>query len=127
MFTVKHNLALDVLSSDDFYQLAIKFIAYGISLYDLNNPYQKAKRAFKHLRRDKLRQIFINVAFQKHRKILQKFEELPYVSLALDEGKTANYQNLHFILESPFTDLPSYPFDTIRIEGGKAVHYVLVF
>lgn len=124
MFTGKHNLALDVLSSDDFYQLATKFIAYGISLYDLNNPYQKAKRAFKQLRRDKLRQIFINVAFQKHRKILQKFEELPYVSLALDEGKTANYQNLHFVLESPFTDLPSYPFDTIRMEGGKAVHYV---
>lgn len=68
--------------------------------------------------------VLINVAFQKHRKILQKFEELPYVSLALDEGKTANYQNLHFVLESPFTDLPSYPFDTIRMEGGKAVHYV---
>ena len=66
----------------------------------------------------------INTAYKKHRKIISQFEDVPYVSLALDEGKTSGYSNLHFVLESPFTDLPSYPFDTIRMDGGKAPHYV---
>ena len=66
----------------------------------------------------------INTAYKKHRKIISQFEDVPYVSLALDEGKTSGYSNLHFVLESPFTDLPSYPFDTIRMDGVKAPHYV---
>lgn len=123
-FTGKYNLSLNIFSSDDFYNLACKFIAFGISLYDLNNPIEKARKNFRQMKRDKLRSTLIKVAYKKHRKILDAFEDIPYVSLALDEGKTSSHQNLHFVLESPFTDLPSYPFDTLRMEGGKAKHYV---
>lgn len=56
--------------SEDFYKLACKFIAFGISIYDLNNPYEKARRCFKRLRRNKLRYTLINAAFKKHRKMI---------------------------------------------------------
>lgn len=126
IFTGKYNLSLDVLCSSDFYNLAINLISLGLinsksAKYD---PLEEAKSLLRPIKRDKLRYILVNTAFKKHRQIMMNFKKQKYVCLALDEGKTEGYHNLHFVLECPNSDLVSYPCDTIRMNGGKAIHYV---
>mgnify|MGYP001043890419 CR=1 FL=1 len=124
-FTGNKNLSLNILSSSEFYELACQFIAYGLSQNSNEpNPLCRAHLLFKQLHRDRLRSLMVRTAFNKHQEILQQFSKLPYVSLALDEGTTAKYQNLHFVLESPGSGLASYNCNTLRMKGGKAHHYV---
>lgn len=126
IFTGKYNLSLDVLSSPDFYNLAINLIALGLTNSNkvIYEPLEEAKSLLKPIKRDKLRYVLVNTAFKKHRQIMANFKKQKYVCLALDEGKTEGYQNLYFVLECPNSDLVSYPCDTIRMNGGKAIHYV---
>lgn len=124
LFTGKFNLALDVLSSDEFYELSLKLIAFGLQYKNDKNPLVKARTIYQPLRRYKLRQCLVERAFEKHREIINRFANLIYTSLAIDEGATCGFQNLHLVLEAPNTELPSYPFDTIRMNGGKAINYV---
>lgn len=112
MFTGKYNLSLDVLSSPDFYNLAINLIALRLTNSNkvIYEPLEESKSLLKSIKRDKLRYVLVNTALKK------------YVCLALDEGKTEGYQNFCFVLECPNSDLVSYPCGTIRMNGGKAIH-----
>lgn len=38
------------------------------------------------------------LAFQKHRQTLTRFAQVPYCSIAMDEGTTSGLKNLHFVL-----------------------------
>ena len=66
----------------------------------------------------------MNTAYRKHRATLNKFSVLPYASVSMDEGSTQGISTLHFVVESPLTCLKSYPFYSVRMEGGKAKNYI---
>ena len=85
------------------------FITYGLTLGFVSNPAELATKSFKPIRREKLKYIMMNVAYQKHREILNKFSSFTYVSVAMDEGSTVGIQNLHFVVESP----------TVILQGWK--------
>lgn len=101
IFTGKYNLSLDVLCLSDFYNLAINLIALGLinSKNFKYDPLKEAKSLLKQIKRNKLKNILVNIAFKKHRQIMTNFKKQKYVCLSWDEGKTEGYQNLHFVLE----------------------------
>lgn len=115
-FTGAKNLSLDILSSDEFYDLAVHLIAYGLVQHKVVNPLGKAKSVFRQLKKDKLRSIMVSTAYRKHRKILREYSQQPYKCVALDEGTTYGFQVLHFVLENPLLSLPSYICNTIKME-----------
>ena len=90
----------------------------------IDDPLIQAHRIYNSIGRDKLRSYLIEEAYQKHRKIINSFADLPYTCIAIDEGETVKYKNLHFILECPEQYMRPYPFNTLRMRGGKAEHYV---
>lgn len=124
VFTGKYNLPLNVLSSTDFYNISCDLIALGITKKQTDDPLLQSRRIYNPIGRDKLRSYLVEEAYQKHRKILSSFSDLPYACVAIDEGETVKYKNLHFILECPEQFMKPYPFDTIRMRGIKAIHYV---
>ncbi|KAK8880887.1 hypothetical protein M9Y10_003586 [Tritrichomonas musculus] len=124
IFTGKKNLSLDVLASDEFYEMACMFIAFGLTLSCSHDPINIARKAFNQIGRDKLRYIMMNTAYRKHRATLNKFTALPYASVSMDEGSTQGISTLHFVVESPLTNLKSYPFYPVRMDGGKANDYI---
>ena len=102
-FTGKYNLALSTLSSQDFYTICCKLIAFGISQktkHDLD-PMSQAISFYRPLSKDKLRAYLVEEAFKKHQRILHSFSKMPYICVAIDEGTTLKYHNLHFVLECP--------------------------
>ena len=123
-FTGKKNLSLEVLSSQDFYDLSCKLIAFGLASKKDQYPIENAHMLYHPLKRDKLRLYLIDEAIKKHKEMIKKFADLPYSCISLDEGTTSKYQNLHAILENPNEYLQSYPFATLRMHGGRAKHYV---
>ena len=130
-FACKHNLALNVMASDDFYEICCDLIAFGMAQPALPPPLntdlsrsERAKRIFPQMKRDALRKTLISAATRKHKQIMHSYSLLPYTSLALDEGTTASNHNLHFVLECPISDLPSYPFSCLAMNGLKAPDYV---
>lgn len=125
IFAGKKNLPLETITSDEFYDMIYVFITYGLTLGFVSNPAELATKSFKPIRREKLKYIMMNVAYQKHREILNKFSSFTYVSVAMDEGSTVGIQNLHFVVESPISKtLKSYPYYTTRMEGGKTKDYL---
>ena len=124
IFTGKANLPLNCLASEDFYQLSIMFIAYGLTLAKSKSPRATALKYFNRIKRDKLKYIMTKMAFQKHGIKMKQFSKLPYASIAIDEGTTSGIQNLHFVLESPLTSLKSYAYKTVQMQGGKAADYI---
>lgn len=123
-FTGMKNLSLEILSSNEFYDLAVHLVAYGLVQHKVANPLGKAKSVFRQLHKDKLRSIMVSTAYKKHRNIISKYSEYTYTCVALDEGSTSGYQVLHFVLENPLSNLVSYTCQTIRLEGLKAPDYV---
>ena len=104
--------------------MACLFITYGMQLQNPKACATSALKSFNKIGRDKLRYVMTNTAYRKHRITLSKFASLPYASVAIDEGSTLSIQTLHFVIESPLTDLKSYPFTSVRMNGGKACHYI---
>lgn len=119
-FTGKYNLSLDTLSSQEFYDLCLKLISLGTPKRSLI----QSSPLYHPLRRDKLRAYLVDEAIKIHRQRLRMFSNLPYTCLSIDEGTTKGYHNLHFILENPLNHRGPHPFDTLRMTGGKADHYV---
>ncbi|KAK8864776.1 hypothetical protein M9Y10_010301 [Tritrichomonas musculus] len=103
IFTWKKNLSLNVLTSEEFHNLAIMFISYGASLNSCPKPNEVALKSFASIKRDKLKYIMTTTAFKKHGRTLALFSQIPYVSIAMDEGKKSKNQNLHFVIEAPFS------------------------
>lgn len=124
IFTGEMNLPLDTLTSDSFYQLAIDFISFGLFNANVKNYREKALELFRPIKRDKLRYLMTNEAYKRHRSILTKFSKIPYVSVAMDEGTTAHNQNLHFVLENPLSNIPSYPYNVVKMKGSNTDCYL---
>ena len=124
LFTGKKNLSLDLLTSDEFYELAIDFIKYGLEIAGDMHAEEKALKSFKQINRDRLRHIMTTEAYKNHKYILQRYANLPYTCIAMDEGKTSGRQNLHFVLECPRSDLKSYPYKIVCMKGGNTQCYL---
>ena len=125
-FTGKMNLSLGTMCSNEFYKLSNKLIAFGSQLTP-NQLLQQEKegRFFEQIKKDKFRHIMIATATAKHTKTMHRFSLFPYVCLAIDEGTTARYKVLHFVLEYPKGSCPSYPCTNVRMTAGKAKDYVI--
>lgn len=124
IFTGEMNLPLDLLTSDSFYNLAIDFISFGLFNARVKNYRDKALELFHQIKRDKLRHLMTTEALQRHKKILTKFSKLSYVCVAMDEGTTAHYQNLHFVLENPLSIIKSYPYTIVNMKGSDTTSYL---
>lgn len=124
LFTGKKNLSLNLLTSEEFYKLAIDFITYGLQIAGDKHAEEKALKSFKNISRDKLRYIMTTEAFKQHRAMLSKFAQIPYCCIAMDEGTTSGNKNLHFVIESPLTDLKSYPYTIVKMKGGNTKCYL---
>lgn len=124
IFTGEMNLSLDLLTSDSFYKLAIDFISFGLFNAGVRNYRSKALDIFHQIKRDKLRYLMTTEAFKRNRSILTKFSKFSYVCVAMDEGTTAHIQNLHFVLENPLSNTPSYPYTIVRMKGGNTDCYL---
>lgn len=124
IFTGKKNLSLEVLSSQQFYDLACKFIQFGTQFPKIADPVNEIPKRFKRLKRDKLRCVLIDTANMERRKALKRFAQCTYTCLALDEGTTASKKNLHFVLECRVGHHNSFPCRTIQMKAGKAKDYV---
>ena len=42
----------------------------------------------------------------------------------MDEGTTAHNQNLHFVLENPLSNIPSYPYTMVKMKGVNTECYL---
>lgn len=54
----------------------------------------------------------------------KKKKNFHYASVSMDNWSTQGFSTLHFVVESPLTNLKSYPFYAIRMDGGKAKDYI---
>lgn len=124
LFTGMKNLPLDLLCSEQFHQLAIDFITYGLEIAGDRRAEEKANQSFNKINREKLRHIMTSEAFKHHRSILNQFSQVPFCCVAMDEGKTSGHMNFHFVLECPQTTLKSYPFNIVRMKGGNTDCYL---
>ena len=124
IFTGEMNLPLDLLTSDSFYNLAIDFISFGLFNAGVRNYREKALDIFHQIKRDKLRYLMTSEAYKRHRSILTKFSKFSYVCVAMDEGTTAHNQNLHFVLENPLSNIPSYPYTMVKMKGVNTQCYL---
>ena len=127
VFVGKYNLSLETFSSNDFYELSIDMVAFGMSKSQnkyTNDPLANARFFYYSLSRDKLRQYLVKEAYAKHSAILRSFADVPYACVAIDEGTTMKCHNLHMVLECPQMQYKPYPFETIKMKGGTASHYV---
>lgn len=126
ILTGKLNLSLNVLTSQEFYKLACKFIALGLCQYSVKGSHSHSMLLFRPISRDTLKQTMVDLAYKKHQEVLGCFSDQPYNCLALDAGTTFNVQYLHFVLENTLAGLPPYPCRSDILLGSKATHYVPV-
>lgn len=55
---------------------------------------------------------------------MSEFKNMPYVAIAIDEGKDALKKNLDFILENPFCKMEPYPYMALEMEDQSAEGYL---
>ena len=78
LFIGMKNLPLDLLCSEQFHQLAIDFITYGLEIAGDRRAEEKAHQSFNKINREKLRHIMTSEAFKHHRSILNQFLQVPF-------------------------------------------------
>jgi hypothetical protein len=125
IFIGQKNLSLDLAASDEFYDLLINFIAYGLQLGGETNAIKKAQEHYRHIKQDTLKNKLIESAHEIHRLSMGNFSQLAYTSIAIDEGKTGQNNNLDFVLENPTSKLHPFPATTIRMQRQTTQDYVV--
>ena len=119
------NLSLSFLSSVQFHEF-VKFcmVAGNIALDQQNGDLFKQAESFVPAKqRGFFRNEMITTARSVHQMTMIEFKKLPYVAIAVDEGKDSVNKNLDFILENPNCRLEPYPYMTLKIENETAEGY----
>ena len=117
IFIGKKNISLTVGASEELYDLLVYCFACGAKHGSKANPMDSAKKFIPHYKRDKLTELLIKTSEKIHITTMKLFsaEEMPYVSVSLDEGSTMSRKLLDFCLENPEYPIKSYPAMTIRM------------
>ena len=116
-FIGRKNISMTVGASDEFYELLVYAFACGAKHGNMAKPLESAYKFIPHLKRDKLTDLFIKTANTIHENTMRLFsaDQMPYVSVAIDEGSTMSRKLLDFCLENPEYPVLSYPGVTVRM------------
>ena len=122
------NLSLTFGSSEQLRHLLI----YAASLGAISNlPQEKtleiAEKIIPHYDRKEIRNRMIKLAHEVKNISCKKLSELPYVSIAADEGSTRGTKNLDFVVECPGSKIRFFPILTLRMDSLLATNYSKVF
>jgi len=119
------NLPLTFCESDEFYDLATYFMAFGAAHIDPNQGklMEQARRIFPHRKRTFYHDVMIQTASSVHIKAMKEFQKLDYVCCAIDQGSVYGRKNVDFVLESPFSTMEPYPYCTLPIQDQTAEGY----
>ena len=123
----RKNISVDAAASEEFYNFICYCIAYGMSLKSgpgENNFLVESQKAYHHFKSSTLSETLLQIGKDVDVAMIDEFKKLTYVSVSIDEGKTADNRNLDFVLENPTSNLSPFPIYTERMEGEKTKDYV---
>ena len=119
------NLSITFLASNQFHEF-VKYcmVAGNIALDSKNgNLFEQAEKFIPQKKRGFFRNEMISTAKSVHQLTMNEFKKMPYVAVAVDEGKDSLTKNLDFILENPHCKMEPYPYFTEKIENETAEGY----
>ena len=122
------NLSLTFGSSEQLRHLLVYAASLGATI---NLPQEKtlesAEKIIPHYDRKEIRNRMIKLAHEVKNISCKRLSQLPYVSIAADEGSTRGTKNLDFVVEFPGFELRSFPILTLRMDSLLATNYSKVF
>ena len=121
------NLSTTFGSSEQLRNLLVYAAAYGAINVSNVDPLRSAESLIPRFDRRDIRSRIISLAHDLKQKAYSHFSELPYISLAADEGSTRGNKNMDFVAECPDSDLRSFPILTLKMESLYATSYAKVF
>ena len=121
------NLSTTFGSSDQLRNLLVYTAAYGAINVSNVEPLRSADSLIPHFDRRDIRSRIISIAHDLKQQAYSHFSELPYISLAADEGSTRGIKNMDFVAECPDSDFRSFPILTLKMESLYATSYAKVF
>ena len=121
------NLSLEFLTSPEFNDFIAYCMVAGkvlLSAKSQDDLFTQSKKIIGNHDRNFFRRIMISTSMSVHQLTMSDFKNLPYSTIAIDEGKDTRDKNLDFVLENPCGRMEPYPYLSLQIEDQSAEGYL---